>query len=85
METTLAPNRILLEEPGISNTLFRFVVQSREGWYEAVRIAEEYDIADGESPSTYSYTSAQKGCMKDPCSTSRYVLAEVDSLHGAPN
>lgn len=85
METTLAPNRILLDEPDISNTLFRFVVQSREGWYEAVRIAEDYDIADSESASTYSYTSAQKGCMKDPFGTSRYVLAEVDSFHGAPN
>jgi hypothetical protein len=85
METTLAPKRILLDEPGISNTLFRFVVQSREGWYEAVRIAEEYDIADGESASTYSCTSAQKSSMRDPCGTSRYVLAEVDSLHDAPN
>lgn len=75
-----------MDEPCISNTLFRFVFQSRlEEWYEAVRIAEEYDIADGQSASTYSYTSAQKSCTQDPCGTSRYVLADVDSLHGAPN
>lgn len=85
METTLAPKRILLDEPGILNTLFRFVVQSREEWYEAIRIAEEYDITDGELASTYSYTSAQKSCMQDPCCTSRHVLADFDSLHGAAN